>query len=157
MRTRDQQIGGRGLSALIIDDDPFSRKLTRGMLDKLGFEPIWEAGSGEDGLSSAAQHTPDVILLDWVMPQMSGSETLRRLKAIDSVACNVPVVVTSETAARATIVQTASQGASAVVIKPFATATLGARIVRALSLEAPSNRQQLEAKTRSTRRQQHRA
>jgi two-component system phosphate regulon response regulator PhoB len=157
MGNDSQPFEGRGLNALIIDDDPFSRKLTRGMLDKLGFDPIWEAGGGEDGFRFAERYGPDVVLLDWIMPGMSGVEALRQLKS-ESAACrDVPVVVTSECASRETIVETATEGASAVVIKPFATATLGARIVRALSADAPSRRKQHDAHRSRTHGRQHRA
>ncbi|MEM8877880.1 MAG: response regulator [Pseudomonadota bacterium] len=145
------------MSALIIDDDPFSSKLTKGMLNKLGFEPIWEAGSGEEGLLAACSHHPDIILLDWIMPGMSGLETLRQLKSEVASSRSIPIVVTSESASRDAIVQTAREGASAVVLKPFATATLGARIVRALTNDAPAQSSDRPSAGSQPNRRQNRA
>ena len=132
---RRQPFNGQGLSALIVDDDAFSRKLTLTMLNKLGIDRTWEASSGEDGILAASTHRPDVILLDWTMPGMSGLQTLRQLKSARSPSRDIPVIVTSEHAGRDSIVRTAREGASAMLIKPFASTTLGARLVRALSLD----------------------
>jgi two-component system chemotaxis response regulator CheY len=120
------------LTALVIDDDAFSRKLTCGMLSKLGVADILEAACGKEGLRISASALPDIIILDWIMPGMTGAETLDALKS-DSSLQDIPVVVTSESTCRDAIVQTARAGASAAVIKPFATTTLSARILRAIS------------------------
>jgi CheY-like chemotaxis protein len=141
MNNNTGDLRDRFLTALIIDDDAFSRKLTCGMLRKLGIASILEASCGQEGLNTSSSARPDFIVLDWIMPGMSGPETLQALK-LDPQLKDIPVVVTSENACRDAIVQTARAGASAVVIKPFATATLGARILRAISekrAHSPSN------------------
>jgi CheY-like chemotaxis protein len=126
------------LTALVIDDDAFSRKLTCCMLRKLGIATILEASSGEAGLAILAANPPNFVILDWIMPGMSGLETLQQVTAVPEFR-KIPVVVTSESASRDAIVQTARAGASAVVIRPFATATLGARILRATGENRPES------------------
>ena len=71
-------LGNQG-RVLLIDDDAMVRALVRTALAKRGFEVI-EAGSGEDGLVSFGAFTPDIILLDAVMPGMDGFAVCRALR-----------------------------------------------------------------------------
>jgi CheY-like chemotaxis protein len=81
---------------LVIDDDEISRYIVRGLLDDLPCL-ITEACGGEDGLRRAREDRPDAIVLDLVMPDLSGFEVLERLRA-ETATRDVPVVVvTSKT------------------------------------------------------------
>jgi signal transduction histidine kinase/CheY-like chemotaxis protein len=79
--------------ALVIDDDEVIRYLLR---QRLARYEITEAASGEDGLAQARRAPPDLIILDLVMPGMSGAEVLTRLAA-DPVTREIPVVVLTST------------------------------------------------------------
>jgi DNA-binding NtrC family response regulator len=68
---------------LIVDDEPLNLELLSQELEVLGFE-VDEARSGEEALQRTAEHPPDVILLDVMMPGMDGFEVCRRLKATQS-------------------------------------------------------------------------
>ena len=76
---------------LIIDDDEASRYLIKGMLTETRYSII-EAADGEEGLARARSDKPQVILLDLVMPGMTGFEVLRRLKE-DPETREIPVVI----------------------------------------------------------------
>jgi two-component system chemotaxis response regulator CheY len=68
-------------SVLIVDDDPFIRKLIVTTLeDVAGFEPF-EAADGEDALALAAENSPRLVFLDINMPGIDGIEACRRLRA----------------------------------------------------------------------------
>ena len=66
-------------SCLIVDDSKVIRKVARHILETLEFE-VEEAGDGQEALSRCEQKMPDVVLLDWNMPVMSGMEFLRLLR-----------------------------------------------------------------------------
>ncbi|HEX3456869.1 MAG TPA: response regulator [Candidatus Baltobacteraceae bacterium] len=66
-------------TVLIVDDDAATRLLVTTLLRHAGHTPI-EATNGAEGLSSAAEHQPDLILLDLSMPSMSGPEFVRALR-----------------------------------------------------------------------------
>ena len=122
-----------GTRALVIDDNAFSRRLLRTMLCQIGITEIIEASDGMTGLQAARVSTPDLIILDWIMPQMSGAETLHRLARQTRPSLPCPVLVTSTIACREAIVSAARFGAAGVIVKPFATPTLRARIERIMA------------------------
>jgi two-component system cell cycle response regulator DivK len=75
---------------LIVDDNEMNVKLARDVLRFSGFRTL-EASSGMDGISLAAEHLPDVILLDIRLPDLDGTAVLRRLKD-DARTVGIPVV-----------------------------------------------------------------
>jgi two-component system cell cycle response regulator DivK len=75
---------------LIVDDNEMNVKLARDVLQFAGFETI-EAATGRDGLSLAAEHRPDVILMDIRLPDMDGTDAVRHLKGEPATA-EIPVV-----------------------------------------------------------------
>jgi signal transduction histidine kinase/response regulator RpfG family c-di-GMP phosphodiesterase len=101
---------------LLIDDDEISRYLVRGWLDDVSCM-IAEARGGEEGLRRARQDPPDAIVLDLVMPDVSGFEVLERLRA-DGPTQDIPVVVvTSKVLEDAERRRLKTLGAAAVVSK----------------------------------------
>jgi CheY-like chemotaxis protein len=78
---------------LVVDDDPVNRELFQLMLSKLGFT-IEEAGDGTDALEKIKEFLPDLILLDNIMPQMSGFELTRILKG-DPQYREIPIIMFS--------------------------------------------------------------
>jgi PAS domain S-box-containing protein len=78
---------------LVIDDQPDARALMTQMLEELGCQ-VWTAPSGPEGMELARQHKPDLITLDLMMPQVSGWDMLRQLKA-DPEVSHIPVVIVS--------------------------------------------------------------
>jgi two-component system cell cycle response regulator DivK len=84
---------GDATTALIVEDDPWSRAMMAELLVEERYA-VLQAKSGEDALKLAAEHSPDVILLDLALPTKSGLDVLRELKA-DDVTRSIPVVVVS--------------------------------------------------------------
>jgi two-component system cell cycle response regulator DivK len=81
---------------LIVDDSEQNRKLARDVLQFAGFRTLEAAGGGE-GLSLAAEHHPDLVLMDIRMPDMRGTEVLRRLREDEHTAGIRVVALTSST------------------------------------------------------------
>jgi two-component system cell cycle response regulator DivK len=75
---------------LIVDDNEKNVKLVRDVLRHAGFRTL-ETSTGGEGISVAAEHQPNVILLDIRLPDMDGTEALRTLKAAEATA-SIPVV-----------------------------------------------------------------
>src|SRR3546814_19138680 len=67
-------------SCLIVDDSKVIRKVARRILETMDFS-VSEAGDGQEALIACRQSPPDVVLIDWNMPVMSGMEFLRALAA----------------------------------------------------------------------------
>ncbi len=83
----------RGLKILIVEDDPFLASLSRKRLEQEGFATR-VASDGEQGLKAIADETPDLILLDIIMPVMNGFDALKKMKA-DEKMKNIPVIIFS--------------------------------------------------------------
>lgn len=62
------------LRVLVVDDNPFMRNLAHGMLGNIGVRTVLEAGDGIAALEMTRYLTPDMIVLDWEMPLLNGSE-----------------------------------------------------------------------------------
>ena len=75
---------------LIVDDNAKNAKLARDVLRLAGFRTV-EAGSGGEALALASEHQPDVILMDIRLPDMEGTDALRRLRD-DARTAGIPVV-----------------------------------------------------------------
>lgn len=99
---------------LIIDDSSFQRQIMKTALAKEGYETI-EASSGEDGLKLAQERNPDCILLDIIMPAMSGKEVLKSLKDSDNQA---PVIMVTADIQETTRKECINLGAVGFVNKP---------------------------------------
>lgn len=81
---------------LIVDDNEQNRKLARDVLQFAGFETL-EAAGGVEGLSLAVEHRPSLILMDIRMPDMNGTETVRKLREDERTAAIRIVALTSST------------------------------------------------------------
>ena len=64
---------------LVVDDEPAIRKLLRANLEKSGFDAL-AAGDGAEALKLVERESPDLMVLDIIMPRMDGIETCRRLR-----------------------------------------------------------------------------
>jgi two-component system cell cycle response regulator DivK len=81
---------------LIVDDNGQNRKLARDVLRFAGFRTL-EADGGGTGVALAAEHVPDLVLMDIRMPDLNGTEALRQLRG-DARTAGIPVVaLTSST------------------------------------------------------------
>jgi two-component system, cell cycle response regulator DivK len=82
-------------TALIVDDNEKNLKLARDVLREAGFRTL-DARSGSSGISLALAHVPDVVLLDLRLPDLDGTDVVRRLRA-DIRSARIPVVAMSAT------------------------------------------------------------
>jgi two-component system, NtrC family, sensor kinase len=119
---------------LIIDDDPLTHKLLKIILQSAG-HIVEEAYRGKEGLELAGRIQPDLILLDIMMPEMSGFEVIRRLKN-DAHTAETPVIFLSAKIESEDKVRALELGAADFVNKPFDRAELLARIRTQLKLRS---------------------
>jgi two-component system KDP operon response regulator KdpE len=108
---------------LVVDDEVGIQRLVRANLAARGYE-VELAGDGESALEIAARRTPDVILLDLMLPDIDGLEVLRRLRGWT----NVPVIVLSARGEDRIKVHALDAGADDYLTKPFSVEELLARL-----------------------------
>ena len=115
---------------LIIDDDPDALQVARIRLAKLGLT-VFSADGGIAGLEAARREMPDLILLDQEMPDLSGFDVCRVLKA-DAELCMIPVLFLSASSAAEDKIKGLDLGAVDYIAKPFDASELCARVRAAL-------------------------
>ena len=111
---------------LIVDDQEANRLVLRGQMTALGHSSIL----ADNGLSALAQikgHSPDLVLLDIMMPEMDGYQVLEHMRA-DAVMCHIPVLVISAVDDMDSVLKCIRQGADDYLVKPFNPVLLKARI-----------------------------
>lgn len=111
---------------LLIEDDLSLTELIRYNLEQEGFA-VTVTTDGEDGLAQALEMPPDLIILDWMLPSLSGIEICRRLRRAPATA-NVPVIMLTARAEEADRVRGLDTGADDYLTKPFSPRELIARI-----------------------------
>jgi excisionase family DNA binding protein len=107
----------RGPLVLIVDDDERLREYVRVNLEAEGYF-VREAGSAEEALSALGQESPDLILLDVMMPQVDGWETLRRIQEHTGVGA-IPVIMFSGQVDERSAGDAESRGVQGFIGKPF--------------------------------------
>jgi len=113
-------------SCLVVDDSRVIRKVACRIMNDLGFETA-EAEDGITALESCRAHMPEMILLDWSMPNMSGVEFLKALRREREGAKPVVVFCTTENDV-AHITEAMGAGANDYVMKPFDRDSLAAKL-----------------------------
>ena len=112
---------------LVIDDEPQMRRLLQLTLETNGFS-VHTVSTGNEGVVRAASDRPELIILDLGLPDMDGSEVLKKVREWST----VPVVVLSVRSAEEDIVGCLDAGADDYLVKPFRTGELLARVRAAL-------------------------
>ncbi len=116
---------------LIIDDEPQILLVSAARLKANGYDVI-TAPSGEKGLKRAQKEIPDLVLLDYVMPEMDGGEVLDRLKK-DPVTKHIPVIMFTADVIKVKVGEAQMRGAADCIFKPFLPKELLAKVKEALS------------------------
>ena len=111
---------------LVIEDTEDNRTIIRDLLTSAGYEMI-EAVTGEEGVAMAAEHKPDLILMDIQLPVIDGYEATRRIKAIPELK-GTPVIAVTSYALAGDEQKTRDAGCDGYVAKPFSPRQLLAKV-----------------------------
>ncbi|OWY38753.1 response regulator [Xenophilus sp. AP218F] len=108
---------------LVVDDFSTMRRIVRNLLKELGFTNVDEAEDGQVALHKLKTQHFDFIVSDWNMPNMTGIELLKAVRA-DPQLKHLPFMMITAEAKRENIIEAAMAGASGYIVKPFTAATL---------------------------------
>ncbi|MCB5196227.1 MULTISPECIES: chemotaxis response regulator CheY [Deefgea] len=112
---------------LVVDDFSTMRRIVRNLLKELGFTNVDEAEDGQVALHKLKNGQFEFVVTDWNMPNMTGIELLRAIRA-DAQLKHLPVLMVTAEAKKENIIEAATAGASGYVVKPFTAATLDEKL-----------------------------
>jgi len=124
-------------SVLVVEDEPAQREVLRYNLEAEGFR-VTSANNGEEALMLVDEQRPDIIVLDWMMPIVSGIEVCRRLKSRADTR-GIPIIMLSARSEEVDKVRGLETGADDYVIKPYSIVELMARVRAQLRRVRPSS------------------
>ena len=111
-------MGYEGKKVLVVDDSAVMRQIIKKNLKELGFSELSEAENGAAGLKKAGEEPLDLIVSDWNMPNMTGLEFLKAVRADASLKGIAFIMVTSESD-KEKIMEAVKAGVNQYIVKPF--------------------------------------
>ncbi|RJL04054.1 phosphate regulon transcriptional regulatory protein PhoB [Paracoccus aestuarii] len=121
---------------LVVEDEGAQREVLHYNLEAEGFDVVM-ADNGEDALLLVAEEQPDLIVLDWMLPKVSGIEVCRQVKA-DPSTRNIPIIMLSARSEEVDRVRGLETGADDYVVKPYSVVELLARLRTQLRRTRPA-------------------
>ncbi|MCK9202365.1 MAG: chemotaxis response regulator CheY [Gallionella sp.] len=112
---------------LVVDDFATMRRIVRNLLKELGFSNVQEADDGVAALNMLRKEKFDFVATDWNMPNMTGIELLKAIRA-DAGLKHLPVLMITAEAKKENIIEAAQAGASGYIVKPFTSGTLDEKL-----------------------------
>lgn len=108
--------GSESMKALIVDDAMMVRFVLKKFLASIGFDEVFEAGTGKEALVLYKEHRPDIVTMDITMPEMDGLQSIEAIMAEEPQA---RIVVCSAIGQRDYVLKAMELGAKNYLIKPF--------------------------------------
>lgn len=118
---------GQNMKILVVDDFPTMRRIVRNLLKELSYVNIYEAEDGAEAIAKLKNDKFDFIISDWNMPNMTGIDLLKAVRA-DANLKDIPFLMVTAEAAQDNVVQAVQAGVNNYIVKPFTAATLKEKI-----------------------------
>ena len=118
---------------LIVDDEHYIRKVIRTLLMTIGVRHIQEASNGYAGLDEIRSFNPDIVLVDWEMPELDGPGFVRAVRSPETFPHpDVPIIMLTAHGERSRVLEAMRCGVNKYLLKPVSSQALQARIVSVL-------------------------
>ncbi len=118
---------------LLVDDSTTMRNIQKKILKGLGYTEISEAADGVQALAAFDAQRPDVMLVDWNMPNMDGLTLVKKIREIDK---NVLMMMVTTEAERARVIDAIKAGVNNYLVKPFTAGGLQEKLEQTLAKRA---------------------
>lgn len=118
------------MKIMLVDDSRTIRNIQKKVLAKLGYEDIVEAADGVEALAAYEESPPDLILVDWNMPNMNGITLVKTIRRTDK---STPLLMCIDQAEKYRVAEALEAGVNNYMVKPFTAEMLSAKIDQTLS------------------------
>lgn len=115
---------------MLVDDSRTMRNIQKSVLGQLGYTEIEEACDGQDALSKVGAFKPDLLLVDWNMPNMDGLTMVKTFRQRDK---STPIIMVTTETEKARVIDAIKAGVNNYVVKPFTPDLLSQRINETLA------------------------
>lgn len=106
------------MKILLVDDSTTMRRIQKNTLGSLGFTDVDEAEDGQDAVAKVGKAPYELVLMDWNMPNMTGIEALKAIRANPATA-KIPVIMVTSESEKTRILEAIQAGATNYIVKPF--------------------------------------
>ena len=113
------------MKIMLVDDSRTIRNIQKNVLKQLGHENITEAEDGVQALAKFNEDKPDLMLVDWNMPNMDGITLVRKIRELDKA---VPIIMCTTEAEKSRVLEAVKAGVNNYIVKPFTVESLGEKI-----------------------------
>lgn len=121
------------MKILLVDDSKTMRNIQKGILNQMGYTEIEEACDGLDALSKVGGFKPDLMLVDWNMPNMDGLTFVQKFRGSGH---KTPIIMVTTEAEKARVIEAIKAGVNNYVVKPFTPDILIQRIEETMAKAA---------------------
>ena len=118
------------MKIMLVDDSRTIRNIQKKVLAQLGHTDIVEACDGVEALAAYKESPPDLMLVDWNMPNMDGITLVKTIRQTDK---SIPLIMCTTEAEKSRVVEALKAGVNNYVVKPFTAETLSDKINQTLS------------------------
>ncbi|MFQ5462318.1 MAG: response regulator [Phycisphaerae bacterium] len=118
------------MKILLVDDSRTIRSIQKNVLKQLGYTDILEAEDGVQALKIFNETVPDLMLVDWNMPNMDGITLVRKIREINK---TVPMMMCTTEAEKSRVLDAVKAGVNNYIVKPFSVESLSEKINQTLA------------------------
>ena len=127
------------ISFLVVDDQPFTRRLVRTMLHGFGSREVYEAASAAEGPEIARTAKPNIIITDLMMPDFDGMRFIKMVKAPSAATSQIPIIVLSGYLTKTAALAANESGADELMVKPVSPKALYEHVSRIVLRKSQAN------------------
>ncbi|GAN46476.1 response regulator receiver protein [Methylobacterium sp. ME121] len=126
------------LSALVVDESLYIRRIVRDMLMRVGIKRVLEAPDGAEALGVLAESKPDISIIDWDLSILSGEEFIRLARTPTTSPCpTIPIILMLAQPRRNVVDRAVALGVNEIIAKPFSPKTLWSRLDEVINRPRP--------------------
>lgn len=118
------------MKILLVDDSRTIRNIQKNTLKTLGYSDITEAADGIEALAALGKERPQLMLVDWNMPNMDGITLIKKVRETDKA---LPIIMVTTEAEKTRVMEAVKAGVNNYVVKPFTAETLAEKIKQTMT------------------------